>query len=329
MTERISIFNYEAFYLDFLEGNLNEEDTALLFQFLEKHPELKVDLDEFEGLTFEENTADLTSFKASLKQPDLVADSINNDNFETFAIAALEGQLSANQQQAFEAYVASNPSVAEEWKLTQALVLEPDTTIVFADKEGLKRKKAIVLWPYIAAAASILIAFIIINSGNNKELPVDQQIAVQPKDQTNTTEVVDPAIQPNDVQQNQVATYTNDAGTNNGHNPSSNKINKQPIKAENYQLAMNVAHGYSLPELRNDDEVEQIEITQPQINTNNDFAATAAVADLKSVAKPITSRLSDFTNTPIDVKTAKATNEKPGGFFFKIGKVEVSRVAKK
>ena len=41
--EKISIFNYEAYYLDLLEGNLSEEDTALLLDFLEQHPHLKLD----------------------------------------------------------------------------------------------------------------------------------------------------------------------------------------------------------------------------------------------------------------------------------------------
>jgi len=40
--EHISIFNYEAFYLDFLEGTLSEEDTALFLKFMEEHPELRL-----------------------------------------------------------------------------------------------------------------------------------------------------------------------------------------------------------------------------------------------------------------------------------------------
>lgn len=333
MTERISIFNYEAFYLDFLEGNLNEEDTVLLLKFLDKHPDLKVALDDLESLTLEEANTDLYSFKASLKKSDIQSDIINTENFEDFSIAALEGQLNKEKTEEFNALIAANPALEKEWSVTQKLVFEPDTNVVYPEKEALKRKKAIVLWPYFVAAASILIAFMIINSSYNKELPVDQQIVEQPTQLPNSTKKASKVVIPVNDQEKQVATNTgSEVMTNQGSQSNystKTKANKQPIKNENYQLAMNVSRGYSLPELKNDDEVEIIEIIQSQNSATNEDNATAAVADLKSVARPITSRLSNFTNTPIDVKTAKATNEKPGGFLFKIGKVEVSRVAKK
>jgi hypothetical protein len=35
--------NYEAVYLDFLEGRLNESHTILLMTFLDQFPELSID----------------------------------------------------------------------------------------------------------------------------------------------------------------------------------------------------------------------------------------------------------------------------------------------
>ncbi len=40
--------NYEAFLLDYIEGNLSPEMRAELMLFFENHPELKEDLDDFE-----------------------------------------------------------------------------------------------------------------------------------------------------------------------------------------------------------------------------------------------------------------------------------------
>ena len=59
--ERISIFNYEAFYLDFLEGNLNEADTLMLTDFLEANPGLKVEMDD-EFTSFQEESIVLDDF---------------------------------------------------------------------------------------------------------------------------------------------------------------------------------------------------------------------------------------------------------------------------
>ena len=33
--EKITTYNYEAFYLDYLEGNLNENEQVMLFDFLD------------------------------------------------------------------------------------------------------------------------------------------------------------------------------------------------------------------------------------------------------------------------------------------------------
>ena len=46
MIKKINIFNYEAYYLDYLEGNISEEDAAVLLDFLDKHPELKMEDEE-------------------------------------------------------------------------------------------------------------------------------------------------------------------------------------------------------------------------------------------------------------------------------------------
>ena len=65
-SERISIFNYEAFYLDHLEGTLGEQDTALLLEFLESHPNLIVEEDELMFLNQADETL-IFSDKESLK----------------------------------------------------------------------------------------------------------------------------------------------------------------------------------------------------------------------------------------------------------------------
>ena len=45
--------NYEAFLLDYVEGNLSPEHTAELMLFFENNPELKEDLDDFALLTLD------------------------------------------------------------------------------------------------------------------------------------------------------------------------------------------------------------------------------------------------------------------------------------
>ena len=43
--EKITTYNYEAFYLDYLEGNLDENAQVMLFTFLDANPVLKSELE--------------------------------------------------------------------------------------------------------------------------------------------------------------------------------------------------------------------------------------------------------------------------------------------
>lgn len=139
-SERISIFNYEAFYLDHLEGNLGEEDTALLLAFLEEHPEL---IEEEEDFVLLDPTADTAIFdeKDSLK---IVNDdaAIALSNVEHFLIAESEGQLPTAKQEELDAFVVQHPHLEKERKYLAAMFLKADQSIVYANKSGLKRKGA-------------------------------------------------------------------------------------------------------------------------------------------------------------------------------------------
>ena len=90
--ERISIFNYEAFYLDFLEGNLNEADTLVLMNFLEENPELKVDMDDSIPVFSEENVL-LDDFSKLLLKTEDTETVITGENVDYFIIAQAEGLL--------------------------------------------------------------------------------------------------------------------------------------------------------------------------------------------------------------------------------------------
>ena len=79
--ERISIFNYEAFYLDYLEGRLNQEDSALLLLFLESHPELIVE-DGLDSFAIDENELSaITLFPNPTRDFLTVSGLSNNQNF--------------------------------------------------------------------------------------------------------------------------------------------------------------------------------------------------------------------------------------------------------
>lgn len=331
-TDRISIFNYEAFYLDYLEGNLGEEDTALLLAFLEEHPELVEEEDDFILLDPKE---DMPVFeeKDSLK---IVNDNavITLTNAEHFLIAESEGQLPASKQEELNTLVAQHPLLQKERKYLAAMFLQADTSIVYTEKGGLKRKGAIVFWPYIAfAAASVLIAFFfVMNDGSETDLVADDtekgpKELPQEKTQVESPELIqyakDESMEDEPMESNRV----NDNSTervaprrvivNPKTGPTVATVND--IKHQKARRVINSMDNHDLQPV-----VSHIDPPTVSYVEESDYAQ-ASEMDMKNPIKPITSRLGKTINKQVDFQTGKAANNAGAGFFLKIGKFEVSR----
>lgn len=154
--QRIDIHNYEAYLLDFSEGNLTGELQVELELFLIQHPELAINLDELSLVTLEDEA---TSFlnKQSLKKSeiDLVS--------ETQFIAYIENQLPENEQLELEKSCAINPTLSKELLLFTNTIAKPDISIVFENKQSLKRKPKVIWFDFSAVqyAAAACIIFLV------------------------------------------------------------------------------------------------------------------------------------------------------------------------
>jgi hypothetical protein len=100
---KIDKHNYEAFMLDYMEGNLDVSGVKDLFAFFELYPELKPEsFDDTELLSLEADTIYFEN-KNSLKRID--------ENKEALLVAYLEGDLSGDEKQAFEKELTENASL--------------------------------------------------------------------------------------------------------------------------------------------------------------------------------------------------------------------------
>ncbi len=138
--EAITKHNYEAFYLDYLEGNLNEIETAELFRFLDAHPDIKVELeDEDDLLSFQlhpESTA--IDDKEDLKYFECQPDEVCLNNYQDWLVAKVEGDLSPEAIQKLDQFIADNDLAYEE-KATFAAVLKPNEAEQFGLLDQLKQ----------------------------------------------------------------------------------------------------------------------------------------------------------------------------------------------
>lgn len=167
--EKINRHNYEAYFLDYLEGNLSMEDKQDLFTFLEQNPDLKSELD-MDLIDVSLNpSAIVFDHKESLKTED--ESILNLNTVDVWMLEAVEKNLTASKQKELEDFVRKH-QLEKTYTAYQSTILKPDLKVVFEDKQKLKVATGIVIPLYmrvasIAAVGIILIGVAMNRSGNN------------------------------------------------------------------------------------------------------------------------------------------------------------------
>ena len=330
--ERISIFNYEAFYLDHLEGNLSEEDTQMLLQFLEEHPECRM---EDEELFVMDDAAPMTySGKHNLKQVD-ESGPIGMDNVEHFMIADAEGLLDDTKKEELNAVVAENATLEQTRKRYNAVYYTPDTSVVFVGKSELKQRKALVLWPYLsgAVAAAAVVVIMLLPSNEIGTMPF------LPKTQTNIgngfaennensegggTTVTPVKEGETKVQESNVPAYYASEFVETTPKPIKKdvqKLNPRKIRPFGNKAEKLTPRPISGDVFANDIPVRN----QSQSILSSHNQRREDLAQMENPIEPITKFINERAKSEVDFKRRKASGKKKGGFFLKIGKFEFSK----
>ena len=331
--DKINSENYESFYLDYLEGNLMENDTLELFAFLNEHPEFQVD-DEL--IVLESAEPKLGNDFKNLLKTDIYSQAISLNNIDLFLIAEKEGQLNNDQLAQLNSFLDQNPALKNEQKLYAATTLQADQTLVYADKAAIKQKGKVILWPYFSAAAAacaVMLLWLLPNT-NSKLDAVSaaqdleykiRQVRQKVNPETENNFVPDQKAQPKSFQAFQV--------------------NKSPIKETPIKLEIAINPKEKLPEEKNDktpklksfDEQPATNIGIALIpeakNSDKNNTATAMNSGygltMKDVAPPVTRKLSEMIKTEVNLKKGVDASGTREGVFFKLGKFEYYRNKKK
>lgn len=176
--EKIDLTNYEAYFLDFMEGTLSAEEKHDLWAFLTLHPELKAEMEaDFgavellpEKVVFEE--------KENLKidAGNLI---ITANTVDDLMVASVEGQLTKKHEADLQDYVKRH-NLTTTFAYYKATVLKPDAGIVYEEKEKLKVKTGVVIsMRFItrvaaAAAVGIVLVTLAISNWNNPGTLTDE-----------------------------------------------------------------------------------------------------------------------------------------------------------
>ena len=331
--ERISIFNYEAFYLDFLEGNLNEADALLLNNFLKMNPDLDLGIDEALPQFISEEEIKLDDASKLLLKGDFEGTEIVESNISYFLVAEQEGLLSLEKQNELSAFLVLNPIWSREQDLAKLVVFHTDKAVIYGDKAGLKRKRRlVVLWPYASAvaAASILLFFYWMSSNPNgsslTEAPNKGKTAVISPEKG----IID--LDEKEIEENTQVSLkeANDEVISNQPNVQFNE--NATILQRKKQVAVDNMKSKDSGPIAYINEQQIAPITKLVENYSavdknvevGDLALSNA-SKLSNPIEPITKFVSDKTKVPIEFKTAPKAENKKREFFIKIGKFEVSR----
>ncbi|WP_423737067.1 hypothetical protein [Chitinophaga caseinilytica] len=202
MSVDIHISNYEEYLYSYVDGELNPEEAAALEAFVAANPRVRAELDQLLATKLPV-PGPVFDGKAALYRQSAAPER----NYETVLLEYIDGELSAAEVNALEAFMDEHPALRAELAVWQKARLQPDPAVSFGDKSTLYRhaeKQRVVRMDrrYWWAAAAMLAGslFLLRNSFRQDDAaPATQPMAVTqpatPSAQPDATPVVPQAAE--------------------------------------------------------------------------------------------------------------------------------------
>ena len=169
---KITFDNYEAYYLDYLEGNLNQQDAETLSAFLLLHPELQLPEDELPTLAPILETQLPTEIHTKIK-----AIPTSETEFSELAIGKIEGILNEVEQAKLDLLLQQNKRYEIEFDLYQKTRLVAENSIIYPNKHRLKKGVIFPIKPIISLLVAASVGIIIYFNFNKEHLNLKQVVA--------------------------------------------------------------------------------------------------------------------------------------------------------
>ena len=200
---KIDRHNYEEYFILYMDNELSSDDRRMVEAFVQQHPDLKEEMDILLQYKMVPDTDIVFSSKEELMK-------VNGDtpvtlsNYEEWLSLYMDNELTAEQKNTVEQFLAVNPSVKKEFALLQRTKLQPEQ-IVFAHKQSLYRKEEKVKhltarWWRVAAAVLILATGIttLVVLNNKPSVNKGSDIVTVPGNEQKTTDNNSQGVQPDD-----------------------------------------------------------------------------------------------------------------------------------
>ena len=133
---RINFNNYEAWLLDYAEGNLSAEDTAELLLFMEQHPELQIDVDNLMDFTLPSDEIISADFKNQLHKDEAAF----KERFEKLCIAFYDKTITTSEKKELDLILKHDPHWTKEFKAFAHTYIQNESDVEFTAKSSLKKQ---------------------------------------------------------------------------------------------------------------------------------------------------------------------------------------------
>jgi hypothetical protein len=254
-----------------------------------------------------------------------VTENITENNCEQFMIASVEEILPAAKKIELNDFLAKRNDLRSEFAFYEKTKLVADLNVIYTEKSSLKKGFVIPMYAkYVAVAASLIMVFLFFPTTNSV------------KENYFTARREKPELNPKNEKNEKTVVVGDDIVTENIQVASLNNIPKTNIYKEvkkNSEEKIEILNTYLNPLKINSIPVNysvelaqfqftKIEKQENQIDENSTFVA---VNEMKNPIPFVTREINTRFNTNLDIRTAKASKKKQGGFYFKLGKLEISR----
>jgi hypothetical protein len=156
--ETLTRDNYEGWFLDYLDGQLTNDQIDILLDFLAVNPDLREELSGVTGAALPAGSEIFTPKASLLKSANDIPGISTTDQL---CIARMEGDLTEAEAAAFDTRIMEDARLERVYSEFLLTKLDPARHVVYPGK-GELRKKSIVFTPWlvtgISAAAIILLA---------------------------------------------------------------------------------------------------------------------------------------------------------------------------
>ncbi|MFO8055101.1 MAG: hypothetical protein R6U19_08090 [Bacteroidales bacterium] len=132
--------NYESWFIAAVEGTLTREEEFELNRFLTKNEALEQSYRQFMATKLKPEPTLVFKEKQQLKAIAITpVNGIDASNYESWMIAALEGELTSHESRNFNAFLQQNPGLEHEYHWFLKTKLKKDESLIYPYKHRLKK----------------------------------------------------------------------------------------------------------------------------------------------------------------------------------------------